>query len=246
MIFAAGLGTRLGRITETCPKALVEVGGMPMLGSVLRKVAEAGATAAVVNVHHHADMVKEYLQKFSAGIPVEVSDETDLLLDTGGGVAKAAPMLRRMLDADRAVLLHNADILTDFPIRPMLEAHIASGADATLLTSSVRESSRQLLFSAEGRLEGWRNCRTGEVKGREAPRAMAFGGVHIIGTRVLDALEAYSAAHGKVFSITPFYVDNHDSLDIRAYEPEDDYRWIDIGRPESLARARELFGPPES
>lgn len=246
MIFAAGLGTRLGRITETCPKALVEVGGMPVLGRVLEKLVREGATAAVVNVHHHAEMVKDYLKSFPAGIPVEVSDESDLLLDTGGGVAKAAPLLRNMLDADGSIILHNADILTDFPVRPMLEAHLSTGADATLLTSSERQSSRRLLINRDGRLEGWRDCRTGEVRGEAAPLEMSFGGVHIIGPRTLDAIEAYSKARGPVFSITPFYVESHRSLDIRAYEPPEEYRWIDIGRPESLMRARELFGPPGS
>lgn len=239
MIFAAGLGTRLAPLTDTCPKALIEVGGKPMLRRVIERLRDAGVSGIVVNVHHHAGMIKEYLAGNDFGVPVSVSDESDLLLDTGGGVVKAAPMLA----GDEPVMLYNADIFTDFPIAEMLESHKASGADVTLLADE-RDTSRYLLFDEAGMMRGWKNISTGEVRSPFSPetltacRPLAFGGIHIINPSVIDRLTAYQP-EGK-FSITPFYIAECGTLRIRAYTPSEPYRWVDIGRPASLQRAREL------
>lgn len=237
MIFAAGLGTRLAPLTDTCPKALIEVGGVPMLGRVLDRVIDAGASEVVVNVHWLAPRIEEYLSSRTWPVTVRVSDESDRLLDTGGGVLKAASML----GGDDEVVLYNADILTDFPLKEMIRTHRASDADATLLTSSTRKSSRKLLFDEAGRLRGWRNLTTGELRGTDAPGEMAFGGVHIISPAVIEALGDYARANGEKFSMTPFYIAMADRLKIQSYEPSEPYRWVDIGKPETLAEARKLF-----
>lgn len=241
LVFAAGLGTRLRPLTDSCPKALVDVAGTPALGRVLRKLGECGVTDVVVNVHHFADMVERYLSDFKPdGMNVNISDERACLLDTGGGLLAA----RRWLDStdNEPILIHNSDIMTDFPIREMEHAHKASGAEATLLTSA-RESSRGLLYDAGGRMRGWINNRTGEVRpGDVDPLQLtcrAFGGVHIVSPSMFDPLAEYASCHGRVFSITPFYIDYCRKLEIRQYEPEGEYRWFDIGRPDTLRKAQE-------
>jgi len=239
MIFAAGLGTRLAPLTDTCPKALITVGDRPMLQRVIERLRDAGVSEITVNVHHHARMIKDYIASHDFGVPVMVSDESDRLLDTGGGVAKAAPLLR----GDGPIVLYNADIYSDFPIEEMIGRHMASGADVTLLADS-RETSRYLLFDSHGRMKGWRNLSTGEIRSPfpadvlADSRPLAFGGVHVINPSVLDRLKGYSQE--EKFSITSFYIDVCATLDIRAYTPSCPYNWIDIGRPASLARAREL------
>lgn len=239
MIFAAGVGSRLAPLTDNCPKALIEVGGKPMLEHVITKLKGAGISRMVVNIHHHAAMIRDFLEaKENFGIEISLSDESDHLLDTGGGVAKAAPLL--LNGTDEPILLHNADILTDFPLGPMIRQHESTGADATLLVSPQRQSSRVLLFDND-QLTGWRNNNTGEVKSPYADTSgsipMAFGGVHIISPRIVTDL-VKAAEQKTVFSITPYYYTNCDRLDIRAHIPASSYRWADIGRPETLARAR--------
>lgn len=239
MIFAAGLGTRLAPLTDTCPKALIEVGGKPMLRRVIDRLVSAGVSRIVVNVHHHADMVKDYLSSNDFGVEVLVSDESDMLLDTGGGVVKAISML----DGDEPVMLYNADIFSDFPIEDMLSAHLAGRADVTLLTQD-RNTSRYLLFDDSGIMKGWCNKSTGEVRSPfdtdvvSSCSPLAFGGVHIVNPEVLQKLKSYNPKDK--FSITPFYIDSCDTLSIRSYQPAEKYTWVDIGRPDSLAFAREI------
>lgn len=239
MIFAAGLGTRLGDITRDMPKALVKVGGVPMLERVILKLRDAGITCIVVNVHHHAQSIISFLaanQNF--GIDIRVSDESDRLLDTGGGLLKA----RTLLEGDEPVLVHNADILTDFDIRKMQQAHESSSRrDVTLLVSQ-RHTSRYLLFNNEGRMTGWTNITTGEIRspfGKEHAAEMqrlAFDGIHIVNPAIFPLLQQYAEAESK-FSITPFYTDMCRQLDIEAYTPDEIFHWIDIGKPDSLRLA---------
>lgn len=240
MIFAAGLGTRLGQITQSCPKALVEVGGEPMLKRVILKLKAAGVREMVVNVHHRADDIIEYLRaNGNFGLDIRISDERSQLLDTGGGLLKARPML----DGAEPILLHNADILTDFDIAGMLSAHEDSGADATLLVAD-RKTSRYLLFDRDMKMTGWENVRTGEVRSpwpgfnRSDSGPLAFGGVHIVSPTVFPALENYSRE--PKFSITPFYTDLCSTLYIKGYTPGESFRWIDIGKPESLTEAENI------
>ncbi len=244
MIFAAGLGTRLRPLTDSRPKALIEVGGETMLGRVIDRLRQAGVNRVVVNVHHHADMIEEYLRRNgNFGADIAVSDERSGLLDTGGGVVKAAPLLTD--GTDEPIMLYNADILTDFSIPAMLEAHERSGADATLLVSSTRPSSRGLIFDAGGRMCGWVNHATGEVRSPaplpEGAVSMAFGGIHIINPRLISAMARYGEEHGGVFSLTPFYTDTCATGIYRSFVQPAGGVWIDIGRHETLAAARKLF-----
>lgn len=241
LIFAAGLGTRLRPLTDSCPKALVEVGGEPMLGRVISRVVAAGADRIVVNVHHFPDMVADYLRRTDFGVDVLVSDERDCLLDTGGGLLKAMPLF----DNDEPILLHNADILTDSPLGGQIGAHRASGADATLLVD-LRESSRRLLFDGSMRMRGWARADFSEVRpswlDTSGLEPLAFGGVHVVSRSVEPLLEEYASVHGRAFSITDFYVAVCGRSVIRGFRPAGSYRWYDIGRQASLADARAAVG----
>lgn len=168
MIFAAGLGTRLRPLTDRIPKALVEVGGKPLLYHVITKLRQSGFDRIVVNVHHHSDQIIDYLDANDFGVDIKVSDETDKLLDTGGGLKKAASLFR----SDEPVLIHNVDILSNVNLRKFYTEggtmkNYGSGkpldAAATLLVS-WRQTKRYLLFDSEMRLVGWTNIETGEVK----------------------------------------------------------------------------------
>ncbi len=240
LIFAAGMGTRLRPFTLEHPKALVPVAGTPMLERVIRKVIDAGISDIVVNVHHFASQIIDFLHdndNFDADI--HISDESDSLLDTGGGLLYA----RHWLDGDSPILIHNADILTDFPIGEMAEAHARSHSLATLLVDH-RASSRQLLFDNSSRvLRGWVNLKTGEVLPPDlAPYAgaipcgvspLAFGGVHIVSPGIFPLL---ASAHtpGTSFPIIPFYINICADHRLSGYTPSEPYMWHDVGRPESL------------
>lgn len=240
LIFAAGLGTRLGSITQTCPKALVEVGGEPMLKRVILKLKRTGIDDMVVNIHHHADMIRDYLSSNNNfGVNILLSDESNELLDTGGGLLKA----KDLLGTDSPVLLHNADILTDFNVSEMIESHRKSEADVTLLVAQ-RTTSRYLLFDDTLRMKGWTDIRTGEIRSpwpddeASACQKLAFGGVHIVNPSVFPLLENYSRE--AKFSITPFYTSSCKSLRISGFIPAENYNWVDIGKPESLKVAENI------
>ena len=242
LIFGAGLGTRLRPLTDSRPKALVEVGGEPMLGRVIRSAVKAGATTVTVNVHHFAPMVTDWLSTRDFGIPVSVSDESRLLLDTGGGLLKARPMLDD--GSDEPILIHNADILTDAPLRQLAEAHRASGNDVTLMVAP-RQSSRALLFDRQMSLAGWLNRASGEtIPEGVCPTdftELAFSGVHMVSPRVFPALAAYAGSAGAVFPIVPFYLSMIGRLTMRGWMQPEGTAWFDIGRPESLIRARQFI-----
>lgn len=225
LIFAAGLGTRLKPFTESHPKALVPVGGEPMLGRVIRAVKEAGVGEIVVNVHHFADQIEQFLAaNGNFGVEIHISDERRLLLDTGGGLLHG----RHFLDGTEPILLHNADVLTDFPL-----SELTLRGEATLAVSS-RQSSRQLRFDSSGRLCGWINHNSGETKGQaEGGELRSFNGIHLVSPRLFSALENYGE---EVFSLMPFYVEKSPELEFYGQDISQ-YRWFDVGRPESLAAA---------
>ena len=246
MIFAAGLGTRLRPLTNDRPKALVEVAGKPMLRRVIENLVKHGFDDIVINVHHFGEKIIDYVaENNSFGVNIHISDERGLLLDTGGGILKA----REWLCGDEPFLVHNADILTDLNLRNFYDYHCRHQADATLLTKE-RVTARYLLFDDHSCLSGWINKSTGQVlpEGMEYHPGdfseMAFGGVHVISPRIFPALEEY--AHGisdddeVKFSIIPFYVAMCRRLKIMSYAPSD-YRWFDVGKPETLALATEAF-----
>ena len=244
MIFAAGLGTRLKPFTLAHPKAMVRVGDKPMLEHVIERLSRAGIKEIVINVHHFADEIIDYVSsgRFS-GTEIFISDERGLLLDTGGGILAVRHWLE---DADK-VLIHNADILTDVDLNLLLKTHSASKADVTLLVAE-RKTSRYLYFKPDDyKLLGWCDVRTGAVKpdsfspNNETMLCRAYAGVHVFNTSIFSQLEEYRDHVGEVFSIIPFYVENSPKLYIRGYEQTSDYHWLDVGKPESLRQANELI-----
>lgn len=236
MVFAAGLGTRLRPLTDNKPKALVEVVGIPMLQHVIQNLAYYGFHDIVINVHHFSKQIIDFLKRNdNFGQNIAISDESDCLLDTGGGILNA----RHLLDDGEPFLVQNSDILTNLDLKQLYDYHLSNQADATLLVAQ-RQSSRYLLWSEEMQLKGWINESTGEIKPNNFVlssnyKKLAFGGIHVISPSVFKTLSNYSAE--KVFSITPFYIDNCDKLKICGYLPHYLYKWHDIGSPMKLREA---------
>lgn len=233
MIFAAGLGTRLKPITDTLPKALVPVGGEPLLAHVIRKLVAAGYDHLVVNVHHFPDLVIGYLKKHDFGVQVDISDERDFLLETGGGVAHA----RGLLEGE-PFLVHNVDILSNLDLQWFREQH-RPGALATLLVSE-RKTQRYLLFREDGRLVGWTNLATGEVRSPfpdldpSACRMLAFSGIHYMSSGIFQAFEALDMPER--FPIMDFYLKACDRYPIYAAVPSA-LQLLDVGKLDTLAAA---------
>lgn len=246
MIFAAGLGSRLKPFTLNHPKALVSVGGKPMLQRVIENIASAGVEEIVINVHHFADQIICFLTRNNNfGLDIKISDESECLLDTGGGLLKAKELLISG-KPDDPILLHNADILTDVPLREILKAHCQNNSDVTLLCSH-RKSSRTLYFdTSDSRLVGWENSATGEtkpfdfVKG-EYHDSSPFGGVHVINKSVLCRLDEWNNGGSAPFSIIPFYLDNLNTLNIRRFLLTPQYNWFDVGSTEKLSVAEQYI-----
>jgi NDP-sugar pyrophosphorylase family protein len=236
MVFAAGLGTRLRPLTDTLPKALVPVGGKPMLAHVIQRLKSFGVTEIVINVHHFADLIIQFVQRQqNFGITIHISDERDLLLDTGGGLKYAA----RFFDDGQPFLVHNVDTLTDLDLGDLYHTHLQSTALATLAVKR-RPGSRFLLFDQKQTLCGWKNTASGEVKmSRPMPETdlipLAFSGIHVLDPRIFALMPSQ-----RIFSMTPFYLDIASRHSIMAYR-HDDSLWLDIGKKDSLARAEEIL-----
>ena len=240
MIFAAGLGTRLRPLTDNMPKALVPVAGKPMLERVIIRLKEAGFNEITVNIHHFGEQIIDFLRaNDNFGVEIHISDERDMLLDTGGGIKKA----RHWLDGNEPFLVHNADILSNIDLTAFYRHHLESRAEATLLVSE-RKTSRYLLFDDSYQLHGWINKSTGEVKPEgfsykeEDYKELAFGGMHVISPSLFRHMEDEQWT-GK-FSIIPFYLSACRSTNIQGY-PLQGFRWFDIGKPETLAKAEEYL-----
>ena len=232
LIFAAGLGTRLKPLTDTMPKAMVPVQGEPLLAHVLRKLKHAGCKEAVVNVHHFADQISDYLATHDFGLSVSISDERDQLLETGGGIKKAA----HLLGSSEPFLVHNVDILSNLDLAAFYALHKPERL-ATLLVSE-RETQRYLLFNAENRLVGWTNIKTGEVKSPYADldvsacQKLAFAGIHVISPAIFPLMESWQGQ----FSIIDFYLSvAASSLIIGEKVPN--LQLVDVGKMDSLEQA---------
>lgn len=233
MIFAAGLGTRLRPLTDSMPKALVPVGGIPMLQRVMMKLKAAGISEFVVNVHHFAQQIEDFLAKNGDfGVHVDISREPGQPLETGGGIRKAEPFLK-----GGRFLVHNVDMLSDLDVGSFLAADDPSSL-ATLLVTDSDEADRYLLFDGDMRLAGWTNVRTGEVRSpypgfdSSGCRRLSFCGIHLVSPEVFPLMRDWPER----FSITDFYLSMAATHAIRAaYVPG--LRIIDIGSPEKLAEA---------
>ena len=253
MIFAAGLGTRLKPLTDRIPKALVRVGGKPLIEYVLKNLVAAGSKRIVVNVHHFANQIIEYLQQNDFGVDIRVSDETEMLLDTGGGIKNAAPFF----NTNEPVLIHNVDILSNVDLRALYnyacEAEIEQKVDAVLLVS-LRKTKRYLIFNKDMRLVGWTNVDTGEVKSpyetlheltftqpydnnnitneQYGYTLFAFSGIHVIGNKVFEAMDECSAN----FPIMDFYLQYAKDLHFVG-KLKNNLKLMDVGKLDTLAEA---------
>jgi NDP-sugar pyrophosphorylase family protein len=235
MILAAGLGTRLRPLTDERPKALVEVTGRTLLEITLRRLRRFGVREVIVNVHHFADMMVDYLKKNdNFGMRIEISRE-EVLLDTGGGLKKAVLFfLEDSGDSDEPFILHNVDVISTIDIDRMVQFHRQNRALATLAVQQ-RDSSRYLLFDALNQLCGRRNGRDQAaeiVRSSGQMQALAFSGVHVISPRFLKMIE-----ENGIFSIITSYLrlagHGEKILAFRA----DEFYWRDLGRPENVAQA---------
>lgn len=240
MIFAAGLGSRLKPLTDTMPKALVPVAGCPMLEHVILKLKASGFTEIEINIHHFGEQIIDFLKTNNDfGLTIHISDERDRLLDTGGGIRKARLFFE---NSGEPFLVHNVDILSDMNLKELYDFHMQSGSVATLLASR-RTTSRYLLFDTERKLRGWINKDTGQVKpegfhyDESLYREYAFSGIHVFSPAVFRLMEA-PRWEGK-FSIMDFYLATCGQTDYSGYLAEK-LELIDIGKPETLARAEEF------
>lgn len=236
MIFAAGLGTRLQNETAAKPKALVEVAGKPLLWHAIGKLKNAGISEVVVNVHHFAGQVIKYIQSNDFGINVHISDERELLLETGGGLKKAAPFF----GGDETILIYNVDILSNIDLSQLVTEHLKSRALATLAVRK-RETQRYFKFNADKQLVGWINKTTGETKISrpdyfDLAEEMAFSGIHVVQPVIFNLMPEIAR-----FSITDFYLETAVTQSIKGFYDTSDL-WIDVGKPEQLEVARRIFG----
>lgn len=238
LILAAGLGTRLGKFTKDCPKALVEVGGHTMLEHQLRRLTASGFDKFVINIHHFAPKVRAYIEeRCYFGLDITLSDETDLLLDTGGGIRRGM----HLFDNDEPVLVHNVDIFSNTDLRSLYVEHCMSGAHATLLVAH-RATSRYLYFDANGLLCGWSNEKSGEVRSplsdfdKSSYAPWAFQGIHVLSKSILPLLDAEPR---QCFSITDFYVEHAGELKLRKIE-DSATDWVDAGKPDTLSKAAQI------
>jgi NDP-sugar pyrophosphorylase family protein len=232
MILAAGLGTRLRPLTNDRPKALVTVAGRTLLEIALCRLRTFGVREVIVNAHHYAEMIVEYLQaNDNFGMRVEVSREEELL-DTGGGLKKAASFF--LSGAQEPFILHNADVVSNFDLGRMMRFHADHGALATLAVQD-RETSRYLLFDEQGELCGRRAGRDGDAEMARPARgvhALAFSGIHIVSPRIFGKMEEEGA-----FSIINAYLHLASQGEkIVAFRADESY-WRDLGRPESILQA---------
>jgi NDP-sugar pyrophosphorylase family protein len=221
MVLAAGLGTRLRPLTNSRPKALVEVGGRTLLEITLSRLKSFAIRDAIINVHHFPDMIVEHLKaNENFGMHIEISRE-EVLLDTGGGLKKAGWFFQNK--SDEPFILHNVDVITNIDLHRMLEFHQKHQALATVAMQK-RKTSRYLLFDAEGRLRG------------KSPRpdpgfqSLGFSGIHVISPRLVSMMPSE-----EVFSIITCYMDLAARGEKILAFPADEYSWKDMGRPENFA-----------
>ena len=224
MILAAGLGTRLRPITDTIPKALVKVGGRTLLEGAIRHLADYGVKEIVINVHHFADQVIQYLnQNRNFSLNITISDERDQLLDTGGGLKKVS----RFFEGGMPFFVRNVDIISDLDLHSMMEQHLKSHALVTLAVRN-RETSRYFLFDPNHRLCGWTNLKTGEkilsLESKMNLEMLAFSGIQVIGPEIF----ALITEEGK-FSLTGLYLRLAKDHLIKGFQDRGSI-WRDVGK----------------
>lgn len=228
LILAAGLGTRLMPLTANTPKALVSINGVTLLELAIRKLAREGFTDIIVNVHHHASQVKNFLEQYHfQNVKITISDEGDQLLDTGGAIMKA----RWFLDGKEPFLVHNVDVVSDISLRALLAGHIERGGLATLSVID-RQTKRYFLFDETLKLRGWTDTSSGEIRWAGDPvqqaKQLAFSGIHVISPEIFNLFEEI----GK-FSIIDTYLRLAKNNFIYGHL-QTGCTWFDLGKPEQL------------
>lgn len=239
MILAAGLGTRLKPWTLHHPKALVPVGGKPMLQRVIENLRSRGFDYIVVNVHHFSQQIVDFLNSNDFGVEIVVSDETDRLLDTGGAILKAKDLLR--LDSG-PVLVHNVDILSDADLVALMREHEENGNDSTLLVS-LRDSGRKLVFDEKMSLIGWHHMGDDRYlpptfSRKDSDREYAFSGIHVVGKGLVERMEEYAADAS--FPIVDFLLSEFSGHKVNGFLQEN-LHLIDIGKPATLSQANHIL-----
>ena len=265
MIFAAGLGTRLKPLTDTLPKALVPLAGKTLLQWQIERLNAAGITDIVVNIHHFPDMIINYLRENdNFGCRIAVSDERDMLLETGGGLRKAKELLTsspNSLIASSPILICNVDILSNIDLPTLLQAY--NPEEMGVVVVSPRDTQRYLLFDETNRLCGWTNIATGEVRPaslvsslnilpptgeadlqakptyqlqRSDLSPLAFSGMQVLNPRIFDVMDKVVAEKGNKFSLIDLYLSIAEKEILRAFIPEN-YRMMDVGKIAQLSEA---------
>ncbi len=234
MILAAGLGTRLQPLTNTLPKALVELEGKTLLQRAVDKLTGAGITFIVINIHHFPQLMRAAIDQLDTkGAQIVISDESEKLLDTGGGLLKAVDHFR----GEEPFVVHNVDIISDVDLQDMLQAHLRENALATIAVSR-RETQRYFLWD-NNRLCGWKNLQTGQTiqcyTPQQEPEQLAFSCIHIINPRIFSLINEAGA-----FSINKVYLRLAEKHHILAYRHNPAY-WADVGSLEKLKSARTLI-----
>lgn len=236
LIFAAGLGSRLKEYTQNKPKALVTLAGKPLLQRAIEHLKNFGINHIVINVHHFADQVIDFIKEHdSFGIRIDISDERDQLLDTGGGLKKAGQFLM----GNEPILIYNVDVVSNLDLNELLEFHGQNKALATLVVRQ-RKTSRYLMFDENMLLAGWKNFSSGEtIVSREDSFAdshpYAFSGIHILQPEILDLITEEG-----IFPIMDLYLRLAKNHPIKAYIDQSDL-WMDLGKPDQIVEAEKLF-----
>jgi len=236
MIFAAGLGTRMQPLTLQKPKALIEVAGIPLLEIAIRRLKWFGYTHIVVNVHYLPDQILQFLaQNHNFGVQIIISDERDLLLDTGGGLLKAAPLLT----GKEPVLVCNSDVLCTLNLHHFRQFHLQH-KQQPLATLAVqrRTSGRYLLFNRRGQLCGWENIASGQkrmARSCNRPQQLAFCGIQLIQPKILELCTLKG-----VFSVIDLYLQVARQHPVQSYLLNNN-EWLDVGKPDALPAAAALL-----
>jgi MurNAc alpha-1-phosphate uridylyltransferase len=228
MIFAAGMGTRLRPYTDHTPKAMVKIKDKPLLEWKIEWLQKWGFHEIIVNTHHFSDQVKSFLHNYHApNLKIAISDESEFLLETGGGLKKARPLL----EGNEPFLVVNVDIISNLNLRNFYQSHLQENVLATLAVRN-RNTSRYLVFNEEDELCGWKNIKTGEerwARKSENANLLAFSGMHVISPRIFDLIEEEGA-----FSIVDVYLRLARKHRIKAFS-HDHSTWLDVGKPHHLA-----------
>jgi len=233
MIFAAGLGTRLKPLTDSMPKALVEINGKPLLEHVLLKLISSGFDEIIINVHHFPEQIVSFLKsKNNFGVRIEISDESGGLLDTGGGIRKA----QWFFDDGKPFLVHNVDILSNLDLSLFYHSHLENNCLGSLIVSS-RDTFRYLLFNQDLILKGWINEKTAEIRPSDllmpsSYRKLAFSGIQILHPQVFKLMDN----HPDKFSVIDFYLQHLADNSFYGYIPGN-YKMMDVGKLNSIEEA---------